>query len=108
MGVGVRVGVEVCVGVGPGVGVLVGVEVRVGVGEGPMVGVAVGVQVEVGTAVGIGALALMYPPALMLLGVQGYVLNGFAAAGLFAFYLVRTRAEGGRATDPQRIGSNDA
>ena len=41
---------------------------------------------------GIGALALMYPPLLSAVGVSGFVLNAAGAAGLAVFYMVRTRS----------------
>ena len=42
--------------------------------------------------VGIGAIALMYPPLLSAVGVSGFVLNAAGAAGLAVFYLLRTRS----------------
>lgn len=42
-------------------------------------------------AVGIGALALIFPPELTPFGISGFILNGFGAAGLVAVYVVRGR-----------------
>ncbi len=55
-------------------------------------------------AAGIGSLALLYPPALTLFFLPGYVLNGIAAAGLIVFYLARARAVRESVFGTERVG----
>lgn len=55
-------------------------------------------------AAGIGSLALLYPPALTLFFLPGYVLNGIAAAGLIFFYLARARAVRESVFGTERVG----
>lgn len=43
--------------------------------------------------VGVASIALMYPPLLSAFGIGGFYLNGSAAIGLIALYILRPRSD---------------
>jgi TRAP transporter 4TM/12TM fusion protein len=54
-------------------------------------------------AVGIGALALIFPPMLTPYGISGFILNAAGAAGIVALYVARGGLESGARTGGEAL-----